>query len=207
MKVSMSNALEGIEVTVSLTCAEPGDLPSGPALQLQSQPGGDEVEVSDRLLGTLNRALPGVLGEAVEQLRIAIAEMHLSRVSESRKAPSFAEAVKDFEGVTYESVRRPNTRIVLVCGPNRGESTEKERLCIEALINHFEASAYRWFPDGLPAENSLAQELLQSHLCLIRTPETIEQALMVLRTIRIFDHLETEQVLTTTYKAAMQELN
>tara|TARA_B100000214_G_scaffold361690_1_gene325354 strand:- start:763 stop:1005 length:243 start_codon:yes stop_codon:yes gene_type:complete len=80
-------------------------------------------------------------------------------------------------------------------------------LCIEALINHFEASAYRWFPDGLPAENSLAQELLQSHLCLIRTPETIEQALMVLRTIRIFDHLETEQVLTTTYKAAMQELN
>ena len=207
MKVSMSSSLEGLEITVSAQADSPIDLPSVPALQLGLEGSYDEDAATDLLQETLIHALPGVLREADAQLRVAISEKIISRMVESRKAPSFAEAVKDFEGVAYESSRPLYTRIVLVCGPNMGESTEKERLGIEGLIKHFQASAYRWFPDGLPVEQSLAAELLESHLCLIRTPETIAQALMVLRTIGIFDQLDTEQVLTTTYKAAMQELN
>ncbi len=195
MKVSMSNALEGIEVTVSLTCAEPGDLPSGPALQLQSQPGGDEVEVSDRLLGTLNRALPGVLGEAVEQLRIAIAEMHLSRVSESRKAPSFAEAVKDFEGVAYERAR-PLTEIIVVYGPSGcGKTTNARKL--EA---HFKA-------DTVIDGESSDRPPQPSERTLILTNHTIPSAIEALSLDRQADAQKFDSVRFISFNTAMQELN
>jgi hypothetical protein len=195
MKVSMSNALEGIEVTVSLTCAEPSDLPSGPALQLQSQPGGDEAEVSDRLLGTLNRALPGVLGEAVGQLRIAIAEMHLSRISESRKAYSFAEALKDYEGVAY-SPARPLTEIIVVYG------SEECRTPANAgkLKAHFKPNVV------IEGENS-ARAPQPGERTLILTNYTLSSAIEALSLDRQADAQKFDSVRFISFTAAMQELN
>lgn len=196
MKVSMSNALEGIEVTVSLTCAEPGDLPSGPALQLQSQPGGDEAEVSDRLLGTLNRALPGVLGEAVEQLRIAIAEMHLSHALESRGANSFFKRfAKGFEAAGF-SPARPLTEIIVVYGPSGcGKTTNASKL--EA---HFK-------PDVVIDGESSDRAPQPGQRTLILTNHTIPSAIEALFLDRPADAEKFDSVRFISFNAAMQELN
>lgn len=195
MKVSMSNALDGIEVTVSVTLAEPDDLPSGPALQLQSAPSCDADEVSDRLLGTLNQALPGALDGATGQIRTAIAEMHLSRVVESRPAASFGELAKDYEDVTYAPAA-PRTEIIVVYGREGcGKTTNRN-----VLKNHFKADAV------IDGESSVASPQT-GWRTLILCNHTIPSAIEALSLDRPADASRFDSVRFISFKAAMQELN
>lgn len=140
-------------------------------------------------------ALPGVLREADAQLRVAIQEKLLSRMVESRKAPSFAEAVKDFEGVAYERAR-PLTEIIVVYGPSGcGKTTNASKL--EA---HFKA-------DTVIDGESSDRPPQPGERTLILTNHTIPSAIEALSLDRQADAQKFDSVRFISFNTAMQELN
>jgi flagellar biosynthesis GTPase FlhF len=165
MKVSMSNAVEGIEVTVSAQLHHEGSERGALVSRLAAQGAYIEDEGLDTLQEILRTSMPEALLQADSTLRIAIEERLLSFVLDRHSSRnSLSDSVKDKQPV--EAVPPATTEIIVVYGPpGCGKTTNAER-----LRAHFNAD------DVIDGEGPGIQPA-RFKRTLILTNDTIRQAM------------------------------
>jgi len=200
MKVSMSTALEGLEVTVSAQLHHEGSSRGALVSRLAAQGAYIEDEGLEILQEIVRTSMPEALLQADSTLRIAIEERLLSQMRQSRES-SFSELAKDYEDVAYSpAAHRPRTEIVVVFGDKCGGDTPNA----DRLRKHFNAAQLIDL-SGLPSPVSI----LKPGRTLILTSHSISDVLEAIfgTTQVVPPSAGIDSIRLISFYAAMQELN